>query len=102
MKIIIQEPVVTGKSCKQNDVTVQPQLLQLNEMAVWPRDERTESKNSSRQSQSVEKKKEYPALEPGLTGAATLSPETFQWTFLSNPLLPERGQYVTLLVCFYS
>jgi len=59
-------------------------------MAFWPRDERTENKTSSKQSQSVgEKRSDYPFLEPGLIGAATLSPESFGWTFFSNPLLPE-------------
>lgn len=70
------------------------------EMAFWPRDERTETKTSS--SSSGEKRRDYPYLEPGLTGAATLSPETLEWTFLSNSLLPGRGRCAASFFYFYS
>lgn len=64
-------------------------------MAFWPRDERKESKESSTKYQPVEDKRNYPYLEPGLTGAATLSPENLAWSFLSNPFPPGRGQWTT-------
>lgn len=67
-------------------------------MAFWPRDERTESKDPREESQ--EKKREYPYLQPGLTGSARLLPENFEWTFLSNPLLPERGQRIRVFSLF--
>jgi hypothetical protein len=70
----------------------------LNGMAFWPRDE---NKTSSKKSQSVgEKRRDYPFLEPGLIGAATLSPKSFGWTFFSNPLLSERSQCTIILALF--
>ena len=57
----------------------------VNGMA-WPRDERTETKKPSGQKKatSMDKKLGYPCLEPGLIGAATLSNNSLDWTFLSN------------------
>jgi len=75
------------------DATAFPSIC-FNGMAFWPRDEREKSKTSSKRGGLVkEQNRDYPYLEPGLMGAATLSEKhgKLDWTFLSNPRGYDKG-----------
>ncbi|KAF4615131.1 hypothetical protein D9613_003155 [Agrocybe pediades] len=57
-------------------------------MAFWPRDERTKSKPAKRNAHEKEWNRDYPNLEPGLIGAATLvedSNKRLNWAFVATP-----------------
>ncbi len=63
-------------------------------MATWPTDERTKTKTTNENgTETGGKRRNYPYLEAGLIGAATLSKESLGWTFFSDPR-PEDGKFV--------
>lgn len=72
-----------------------PNNIFLNGMATWPTDESIKTKTADKCGiDTGDKRRNYPYLEAGLIGAATLSKESLGWTFCSNPRPLEDGKFV--------
>lgn len=74
-------------------------------MAVWPRDDRTKKAPPTRNHGLVkEQNRNYPNLEPGLIGAATLVEDEnkyFKWAYVNRPSKKAAGFFTTRSGLFF-